>query len=386
LKYEFITGVAGSGKTYEVKRRVAENPQYGTLVASTGIASMNLGTTTLNGLVSYFDTTSLERKHRNGKLRKALLNLDRNGALKDRLIIDEISMVAADQVDILVRAFDQYFGGSKSIIAVGDFLQLPPVNAEFAFKARHWDRFAENTTRLTTIHRQHDPAFLAALNLIRSGDQTGADVLQEAGAEFHPAVDHDFKGVNLFPTNREADAMNNRKLAEHAGSLMIYNRALNGEPASEWREVPETILVKEGARVMITANDVIDREYANGDLGIVTYAHPMVVHVLLDRTGEVVEVFPTTRVNWDYTTYPAQNVGSISFMPIKLGYALTVHKAQGLTLASVQFDARHWFAANPALCYVALSRVREASNLRIVGSVDELAEKITVHPDVVRYI
>lgn len=385
MLHQFLTGKAGTGKSTLVRQRVEADPRYGMLVASTGIAGVNLGTGTINSVLKYYNTESLLRKYRSGKLREALYSLRDNGALGRHLIIDEISMVPAEQLTILARAIDEVFRGNVSIIAVGDFAQLPPVEGEFAFRSEEWPEFEDNMLKLSLVHRQHDPNFLAALNAMRSGDKASAQLLADAGANFRASADPNFKGITLVPTNDEANAINGRKLAELRTSAQMYVAKKTGAPSADWKQLPEVILIKQGSRVMITANDQM-RDYANGDLGIVLEARPESVTIQLDRNGEEVVIPWITRKNIDYTNGPPVCRGTISFMPLKLGDALTVHKCQGLTLPAIQFNVTHWFAGEPALCYVAISRTREASNVTIVGDVDKLAQRIKAHPEVEKWI
>ena len=155
---EFLCGRAGSGKTFEVLRRCRDDDGYGILTATTGIASVNLGAVTLNSLLGYFDSASMRDAFLSGRLSRALHEL----ALEYRwLIVDEVSMMAADQLDILHRAVEEanrYRDVRRplGILLVGDFAQLPPIRARWAFDADCWPLFAANTTRLTKVWRQDD--------------------------------------------------------------------------------------------------------------------------------------------------------------------------------------------------------------------------------------
>lgn len=378
--------VHNTGKTELVRRRCESDRGYGVLASTTGISAMNLGTRTLNSLLTYFNTESLDRKARNGKLSRTLWNLANNGILGQNIIIDEVSMMEADQLDILTRAMESAFRGARGIVVTGDFAQLPPIEGKFAFEAESWPLYESKMTALTKIWRQSDEKFLNALALIRRGDSVeGARCLSSAGAEFADSSDSSFDGITLVPTNREADEINASQVAKLPG-LAVFVASRKGKDSPEWGLIPGATLVKPGAKIMITANDS-EGLCANGDLGIFLNQVGNGARVRLDRTGLEIIVGPVTRKNLDYSISPEGKwIGEISFMPIKLAWAMTIHKSQGLTIPKVQLHIKHWFAGEPALVYVACSRVREASQLKIVGTVQELMGRIKAHPEVTRWL
>lgn len=390
MNTEFITGPAGSGKTELVRRRVAEDPSYGTLASTTGISAINLGTRTLNSLLTYFDTASLQRKERSGKLAKTLRNLRAAGELGDNLIIDEVSMMAAKQLDIITSEIEYTFQGDVGIILTGDFGQLAPAgdDEKFAFTAETWPRYESNMTKLTKIYRQSSLDFLEALATTRRGDPAGAAMLKAAGANFVSQSDPAFPGVTLVPTNVEAEAINRSQLAALPTPPRFYTATVKGKPSPEWDLIPQAMMLKPGARVMVTANDK-SGAFANGDLG--TYwgsnYEGTVAQVTLDRTGTDINIPKILRKDISYErSGEGEFRGSIEFMPLKLAYGLTIHKCQGLTIPNVQLHINHWFAGEPALIYVAVSRVREAAHLSIVGTVEELAKRIKAHEDARRWL
>lgn len=212
----FVTGIAGSGKSYTLRQRCESDPSYAVLCSSTGISAVNLNTVTVNSLLGYFDTDSLRDAYIQGSVQRRLRKLAEEGYRN--VAIDECSMISRDVLDLLVRAFDdvnQHFlqegKPTVGLILCGDYCQLAPIADEpkhvsagsggrrrrratpvpWAFESQFWERFAANETRLTKVWRQADPRFLAALNFARSG--RGRDcmqVLQSVSQRFEQAVDH----------------------------------------------------------------------------------------------------------------------------------------------------------------------------------------------------
>src|ERR1700675_4124367 len=168
----FLTGSAGTGKTYRVRSAIAEDPHFGILAATTGIAAVNLGAITLNSLLKYFDTRSLEEAFFNGWLQKTILKVAVDGY--KWLVIDEISMLDGVQLAILYQCMKMVnevraMTGEAplGIMLTGDFCQLPPIKAKCAFEAECWPMFEANTERRTKCGRQTDEEFLEAVNHIR---------------------------------------------------------------------------------------------------------------------------------------------------------------------------------------------------------------------------
>lgn len=382
----FLTGTAGTGKSTLVKETLANDPSFGVVTASTGVASVNLGATTIHSLFKFSNEASLERKSATGRLHHTIAELFDDGVLGRNVILDEVSMINARTLDLLHNAIDKATNGDANLILTGDFAQLPPVDGEFAFKANCWPVYDANVMKLTKIWRQTDLLFLDALAQVRRGDKAGARALVTAGVEYSMWLDPHFDGVTLVATNKEADAINAQRWAELPGEPVRFTSHRDGEHDDDWKMIPEFVDVKIGSRVMVTANDS-QFDYANGDTGVVTefcYAPNEVefaVKVLLDRTKK--ESMIAFQVRKHLTHHGGTRcVGKIRFMPLKLAYALTTHKAQGLTFDNVQIDPRHWFAGSPGLMYVALSRARTAAGVKIIGPVDLMEKRITAHVEV----
>lgn len=418
-----ISGPAGSGKTYGIKLDVARDYSYGVLSATTGIASVNLGAITIHSLLKYSDTLSLRDSFLCGNLVRALHKLARAHRW---IIVDEKSMIDAEQLDLWYRAIaevNQYKDvrqgrGPLGLMLVGDFGQLAPVRARWAFEAGCWRHFAANTTQLTKIWRQDAGAFLDALNLARAGQgRHSADLLLSAGAQFHSAVDTRFDGTTILPKNDMVRRYNELALDRLPGDRITTANRRWGMQRKEWglnkrtKEwgIPESADFKIGAYVMMLNNSP-DFSVVNGDCGhILSYdgeRDRFTVHILrTDRDIEVarhcraVEVkdepegFDGPRLygkeeddgSWlpkvHYRGTKGRYVlGQVERFPFQLAYASTVHKSQGLTLDRVQLDYRDRFFASPAMLYVALSRCRTLEGLRLVGMPEIFARHCAVDP------
>jgi ATP-dependent DNA helicase PIF1 len=393
---EFLCGSAGCGKTFEIKRRIEADPSYGILSASTGIAAVNLSAVTINSLLGYFDSDGLRDNYLTGRLTTALHKL----ALEFRwLVIDEVSMIDGLQLDLIYRGLQQAndYADIKSpmgIVLVGDFAQLPPVKAKFAFEAECWEHFDAHTTRLTRIWRQDQQEFLQALNFARRGQGgPAAEVLSSVGVRWETALDTDYDGTTLVPKNDQVDRFNQLKLDGHKGAKFTVSSRRWGQQRSEWKSIPFNLILKEGCYVMILSNAKIDDEtgkfpWVNGDCGHVESVGTYSLDIRLVRTGAVVSVPKLVRSvavkdkpeRWDSTLrqdgwYAGEHrdgkgkyvIGQVEYYPVRLAYASTVHKSQGLSLDKLQVDIRNSFFSHPGMLYVALSRCRTLEGLRIVG-------------------
>jgi hypothetical protein len=262
------------------------------------------------------------------------------------------------------------------------------VKAPFAFQSDEWTRFQDHTFRLTTIRRQGDQDFVRALMAVRLGRVAEAvDVLQPCLTD---TMDLGFAGTTIVAKNDAVDRINRLRYDKLPGAaVMSFKTTRSGEQQKDWlRLIPEQVELKEGALVMILANRPYPRldederpeyMYVNGDLGDVVEkdtasGHPL---VKLRRTGITQRVayvtrewkLPTGKRNTKANPTQAWEVkGSVSYMPLRLAYATTVHKSQGLSLDQVQVSIVDPFFQSPGMLYVALSRARTLEGLRIVGN------------------
>jgi len=455
---EFITGSAGTGKTWLQKQKIEEDESYGILCATTGIAAINLGATTLNSILKYFDTDSLRDRFNRGSLTSILHRL---GKKIKRLVIDEVSMMDARQLDMIYEAIRQaneyqdMEGEPMGITLTGDFCQLPPIKAPWAFEAECWEHFERNTTKLTKIWRQDNLPFVEAINFAREGrGKACVEALLGCGVKFMPQQDGRFKGTTIMSKNDLVDNFNFSALMDVPGDAFGLRTATWGDQAGEWKKnIPEMLKLKEAAYVMILSNDQSGMfEYANGDCGwiqskdldgtiwvklarnervvgikpIIRYkkcsqddADKLELKPCATEEADVQEFFPNdgapvpkkqiTRYThlycdddcgwdapglrhgpWGVPSYNCSsgtwNIGAIKYYPLRLAYATTVHKSQGLTLDRCQIDCRDAFFGQPSMAYVALSRCRTPDGLVIVGDPKKMEDRIKLEPKVKRWL
>ena len=425
--FSYLAGAAGSGKTFATKAWAEAEPGL-LLCATTGIAAINLGGETINSVLGYFDTASLQEAYITGFLTARLGKLWKVGVR--RLVLDEVSMLAADQLTFLVKAIEEVNGRgyvlgkwaadpdeeegpppAMGLTLVGDFLQLAPVKASYAFESPEWDRFAAQTITLTEIRRQADAEFIAALRAARAGQGSQVAEYFQARQGIHQETDDRYPGPTIVAKNESVDRYNGLRMAQLPGRELAFPSTRWGKLRSEWGQlekpphtwgIPQILALKIGALVMILANrrtEGIPRSllYVNGDLGTIVEASETTAFVELQRTGEVIEVVPVTRtvkVPCDASRRKElralgqetriegrwEIVGEITYLPLRVAYASTVHKSQGLSLDRVQVNIRDPFFKSPGMLYVALSRARSAAGLRLVGSPKTLVERCVTDP------
>lgn len=388
MNREFICGSAGTGKTYLLRERIRQNPRHAILCATTGIAAVNLSTVTINSVLKYFDLDSLGDAYVRGRLVQRMRQLAK---FYSNIAIDEISMLDGQALDILDMAASE---AGIGLILTGDFCQLPPIKGTWAFEANCWPSFAANVTRLTKNKRQSDERYIAALNAVRIGDKENALSLFKSMPEITWAVKNDFQfdGTTIMAKNKEVDNYNQVVYNRIQQNEILLDNQRWGYESNDWQHIPNQLSVKLGAYVMILSNKTPSFEYVNGDCGhIVDFEeHTRNPIIQLVRTGQPVVIERARRDNVvaekpsDGKEYSFSNerngyiIGGVTYNPLRLAYASTVHKSQGLSLDRVQLDIRGHFFSAPNMMYVALSRCREPNGLRIVGSPELLKQRINV--------
>lgn len=403
----FLSGQAGTGKTF-LARKIAEAREDAVLCATTGIAAVNMGdATTINALLGYFDTASMMSGYASGYLSARLRRLRKSGVRI--LVVDEVSMLDADQLTVLCqaledinlkKAYDASIGevsmtsdedAEMKLVLVGDFGQLPPIEADFAFQSPEWARFRARTFTLETIRRQGDRPFIEALQAIRRGN--GSAALPTIQPQMAQTLDFSFAGTTIVGQNKEVDRVNSLRHAQLGGELLNWKTIRSGEQQKDWlRLIPESVDLKVGALVMVLSNRSLGWDedqmpmgyaYVNGDLGGVVGKTEQGITVRLHRTGTETLVVPVTSV-WKEPTgkkNPAYEIkGAVTRMPLRLAYATTVHKSQGLSLDQVQVNLTSWMFSKPGMLYVALSRCRTLEGLRVVGNPRMFLSRCTVDP------
>jgi hypothetical protein len=413
--YTYLAGAAGSGKTYKTREWAAQEKGL-LLCATTGIAAINAGGETINSVLGYFDTDSMRQKYQDGFLSARLGRLWKVGVR--RLVLDEVSMLDADQLTYLVKAIEEVNGRgyviskwvddgetpqpAMGLTLVGDFLQLAPVKAEYAFTSPEWRPFAESLITLTEIRRQADADFIQMLRAARAaqGEQV-ADYFVSRGL-IEQETDNHFEGPTIVARNEHVDRHNYLRMAAVQGKEVRFDSSRWGKQRGEWTsQVPPELVLKIGALVMILNNyrdpDTGQLVYVNGDLGTLVDATDTTAWVQLQRTGGAVEVSRVRRElkipadgarrkellakgEGDKVDGKWEIVGDVVYMPLRVAYASTVHKSQGLSLDKVQVNIRDAFFGTPGMLYVALSRARTAEGLRLVGSPKVLIERCVSDP------
>nr|WP_276548828.1 exonuclease domain-containing protein [Brachybacterium muris] len=382
----FLTGKAGTGKSTLIRHYLEQTDRSTITVAPTGIAALNVDGYTIHRLFSFPLGVTEEHvrggSYYPGRFAKALKELD-------TLIVDEASMVRADLFDALSAALELYgprpgspFGGVQ-LVLVGDLYQLPPVVTDheagwieerygtpFFFSARSFDEDTFPVAELSTVFRQQgDDRLVDLLNAVREGA-----LLEEARAELNRRTDPDFEPgldefwLTLATTNRIVGARNRQMLERLPGPVQSFTAQISGDTDGFEKPTEETLRIAVGAQVMLLNNDPLDR-WVNGTLGRITAIGadsdgPVVTVLLRDgRTEQVREhTWEITRPSVEGGALVHQVIGTFTQLPMKLAWAITIHKSQGQTLDRVVVDLTGGTFANGQL-YVALSRCTSLAGL-----------------------
>ncbi len=383
----FLTGEPGSGKTYTVNKYIEYLRDHGikpAVTASTGIAATHLGGMTIHSWSGIGIKNNLTKKDLSKlKTNKKLVS---RANKTDVLIIDEISMLDAKvltAVDLSLRALRENqrpFGGLQ-IVLVGDFFQLPPIArygeppAQFAFESESWTEANPVACYLTEQHRQEDTDFLSILKQIRSGKKdTGVNI---ALFQRIDKIEKDNTLPRLYAHNIDVDLINNERLRTIDGKEKSFNMHEHGpEPLVQQLKKgclsPEVLTLKIGAQVMFTKNN-FESGYVNGTLGEVVGFNLDDEPIVKTKNGDEIAVSP---MDWNIDD-GEKILATITQLPLRLSWAITIHKSQGMTLDAAIIDLRNAFAYGQG--YVAISRVRSLSGLFLLGYNERALE---VHPDI----
>lgn len=387
----FLTGEPGSGKTYTINKFVEYLLSRGIMpdvTASTGIAATHINGMTIHSWIGMGIKSNLSDSEIGQILNKPWVMRRLTSARV--LIIDEVSMLDADKIydidRILSIARDTVMSGKPfggiQVVFVGDFYQLPPVSkekkVEFAFESDVWKALNPVVCYLTEQHRQEDKKFLEVLTALRSETLTEKhkDVIRARKIPV-PHSDHITK---LFTHNADVDAINTMELAKIDEEEKEYRMQSSGIEAvvaalKKSCMSPEILKIKVGALVMFTRNEFDDDEmiYVNGMLGeVIRYK---------DDGSPVVRTKDGSEIDVEYKEWSVkekgQTIASVRQIPLRLAWAITVHKSQGMSLDSATMDLSKSFEYGQG--YVALSRVRSLEGLYLEGI---NSQAVRMHPTV----
>jgi len=381
----FLTGAPGAGKTYILQKFIDNVQMAGKRVAvtaSTGIAASHIGGTTIHswsglGIMDVLSEHDLDRLGDNERLVK------RYNAT-DILVIDEVSMLHGYRLDMInalakvLRYSDKPFGGMQ-VILVGDLFQLPPITRgseeeNFAHMSQAWEELDLQICYLNEQHRQHgEDGLLDLLEAMRRNDlrERHIELIQDRLAQ----QDYEPESVTrLYSHNMDVDTINQRHLDQIEADERTFKMLAKGSKAKieqlkKGLLAPEELVLKIGAEVMFVANN-FGGGYVNGSRGRVIGFHKGMPVVEL-QNGKTVDVEMNT---WSLTE-DGKVKAEVSQFPLRLAWAITIHKSQGMSLDSAIIDLSRAFT--PGMGYVALSRVRSADGLYIKG-INKMA--LTLHP------
>lgn len=385
----FLTGKAGTGKSTFIRRLAEYSHKRMVLLAPTGVAAVNVGGMTIHSLFQFPFSPYIPGKgfiHEEKKFfrfNRNKLNLIRS---LDLIVIDEISMVRPDLLDALdetlrrLRASDLPFGGVQ-LLLTGDLRQLAPVvkSDEWNLLSPHYPSayFFEShalrsagfvTIELTSVFRQDDERFIALLNNIREG-RADAGTMQALNSRLIRLAPEENSGyIRLTTHNWLADNINVHELSSLPGSEMRFDARIDGDFPENAFPNERSLTLKIGAQVMFIKNDTGEsRRFFNGKIGTVAGFGHNTVYVDMHDGGELAEVAFT---EWDNVHYEVDaesseirsvKDGTFAQIPLRLAWAITIHKSQGLTFDKAIIDASRAFA--PGQVYVALSRCRSLEGL-----------------------
>jgi len=384
----FLTGKAGTGKTTFLKELRKQSVKRMVVLASTGIAAINAGGSTIHSffqlpLSPYLPCTTYDRKGRKyfnfSKVKRDIIRT------MDLLVIDEISMVRADLLDAVdsvmrrYREHDKPFGGAQ-LLMIGDLQQLAPVVKEdewamlssvydtpYFFSSKALNKAEYLTVELKTVYRQQDASFISLLNQIRENkatDETLAALNKRYIPDFKPSKDSDY--IRLTTHNYPAQVINERELDSLPTKEYVFKAKVEGNFPETSYPAEERLVLKRGAQVMFIKNDP-ERRFFNGMIGEVVDVDDDNI-IVKDKSGG--NSFKLDIMEWTNSKYTLNKVskeivesveGVFRQYPLRLAWAITIHKSQGLTFEHAIIDVSRSFAHGQT--YVALSRCKTLDGL-----------------------
>ena len=384
----FLTGKAGTGKSTFLRYIAQHTKKKHVILAPTGIAAINAGGQTMHSFfkLPFHPLLPNDSRYNARNMRKTLKYSGETIKLLrelDLIIIDEISMVRADIIDFIDRVLRIYcrnmrqpFGG-KQLLLVGDIFQLEPVVKEdewrlmqpfytsaYFFAAKVWQEMQLVSIELRKVYRQSDPEFIAILDRIRQNQVTDHDLTTINGRcqpEDTAAVHSSFQ-ITLATRRDTVDYINNQNLRELDGAVSVFNGTIKGDFPLTSLPAPMELEVKPGAQVIFTKNDK-EKRWVNGTLGVVIgIDEESGIIGVVDEDGKEYDVEREVWENMRYTFNEKEQrieeelLGTFHQFPLRLAWAITVHKSQGLTFRKVKIDFSGGGAFAGGQTYVALSR------------------------------
>ena len=396
----FVTGGAGTGKSVLIKeiiRRLENQNKNIVVCAPTGIAAVNIKGTTIHKAFGFPKGSCFTEK-----THKLLIRNPKLIRRADAVVIDEVSMCRMDMMDSVcasILKIREQTGKHIQIVTVGDFCQLPPVTAKlsgerailrefygtdvgraFAFQAPSWRRVGFTDVELREAIRQQDDEFVHYLNLLRMGDVSALKYFNSS-ASFQDDPD----ATKLYSRNDEVDRLNEKELANLPGEIITFPSNYRGISSEMIYSVP-SVSLKVGAKVIVTTNQSIqfggmyrkNKNIYNGTIGTVVDArsypnNPEEDYVIVSSSG--MYYYISRKTDEIYSHRLDNNgkicrmvVGSVSYMPVKLGYVMTIHRSQGQTFNSIVLDPTCWDSGQ---LYVAISRLRSIDGLHLTRRITE---------------
>ena len=394
----FLTGKAGTGKTTFLKY-LKENCAKNIIVAApTGVAAINAGGVTLHSLFQLpFHPFLPTKNNKDELLAKIRFNKQRQQLLRkmELLVIDEISMVRCDTMDAIDtilksvrRRYDVPFGGVQ-LLCIGDLHQLPPVAqrheweilqeyypSSFFFDSMVIKEQMPLLIELNKIYRQKEGTFVALLNKVRNNNMNADDFGElhlRYNPSFRPRIDENF--ITLTSHNNQADQINARELQKLLSPSHIYEAIIEDDFPENSYPAEGSLILKAGAQVMFLKNDTVLKRYFNGKIGIVKALFKE--EILVECDGATIAV---SRETWENTRYvldrtdgklQQETLGSFTQFPLRLAWAITIHKSQGLTFEKVMIDAGAAFSSGQV--YVALSRCTSLEGIILLSKIPSAA-------------
>jgi hypothetical protein len=407
----FLTGKAGTGKTTFLRYIRANIAKNLAVVAPTAVAAINAGGVTIHSFfqMPFGPQVPAASAQELNDLAPRQISQEKDKVLKylDLLIIDEISMVRADTLDYIDSVLRQAKGsnrpfGGVQLLMIGDLFQLPPVyekdwpvlknfyTGPYFFDSLAFKKFPVLTFELTQVYRQKDPVFVEILNHIRNG-YANNELLTGLNARFDANLSANWLKdyVTLSTHNKLVNEINQQRLGELDGEAFSFKAVITGDFPKEGYPAEEELVLKVGAQVMFIKNDSSGKkQYYNGRTGRITTIGQGSIRLSFLDDGTEFEVVPEVWQNVKYALSEADqkvnetNNGSFSQYPLRLAWAITIHKSQGLTFEKAIIDVDAAFAFGQA--YVALSRCRTLEGMILKSPVRP--ENIRTDPEIIRFM